>query len=72
MNTQSQMTTDALAKVADFVSGIKGRKNLIWFTPGIPWLTSYGDYSGGVGNCINDYTLDLHKAYSLLRATASG
>ncbi len=41
-NTQSQMTTDALAEVATFVSRVKGRKNLIWFTPGIPWLTTYG------------------------------
>jgi len=59
MNTQSQMTTDALEAVAAFVSGIKGRKNLIWFTPGIPWLTG--------GGCA-DYTPQLHKAYSLLTA----
>ena len=49
-NSQSRMTTDALAQVATFVSGIKARKNLIWFTPGMPWLTSYGLYSVAISN----------------------
>ena len=65
MNSQSQMTTDALEAIAAFVSGIKGRKNLIWFTPGIPWLT---DASWSNNSCIEDHTPQLHKAYSLLTA----
>jgi VWFA-related protein len=29
-------TIDAMNQIAAYVSGIKGRKNLIWFTPGMP------------------------------------
>ncbi len=32
-NTQSQLVIDALEGVSAFLSGIKGRKQLIWFTP---------------------------------------
>lgn len=63
-NTQSQLTVHALTQAAAFLSGIKGRKNLVWFTPGIPWLTDYAKYSGF--NCLLDYTQDLHHAYDQL------
>ncbi len=65
-NLQSQLTINALAQVAAFLSGIKGRKNLIWFTPGTPWLFEYPAFSGVA--CLNDYTQQLHKAYALLTA----
>jgi VWFA-related protein len=65
-NVQSQMIVDALSQVAAYLSGIKGRKNLIWFTPGIPWLTQYQDFSSI--SCLRDYTAQLHKAYGLLNA----
>jgi VWFA-related protein len=64
MNTQSQMVVEALDQAAAFLSGIKVRKNLIWFTPGVPWLTNYFAFSG-LG-CLIDYTLQLQRAYGLL------
>lgn len=65
-NAQSDITTAALAGIADFVSGIKGRKNLIWFTPGVPWLTDYGRFSRVP--CLRDDSPQLHNAYGLLTA----
>lgn len=65
-NRQSEVTTAGLAGIAGFVSGIKGRKNLLWFTPGIPWLTNYGRYSHVP--CLRDYSPQLHNAYGLLSA----
>jgi VWFA-related protein len=66
MNHESEMTTAALDAVAAFASGIEGRKNLIWFTGGIPWLTDYPLFSRNP--CLRDYTLQLHRAYGLLTA----
>jgi VWFA-related protein len=65
-NVQSEMIVDALNQIAAYLSGIKGRKNLIWFTPGIPWLTQYQDFSRI--SCLRDYTAQLHKTYGLLNA----
>jgi VWFA-related protein len=62
-NTQSQLVVEALDQAAAFLSGIRGRKNLIWFTPGIPWLTHYADYSQVP--CLKNYTPQLHRAYGL-------
>jgi len=67
MNRQSELTTNTLAAIAGFVSGIRGRKNLIWFTPGIPWLTNYGRFSRIP--CLRDDSSQLHNAYGLLRAS---
>jgi hypothetical protein len=66
MNRQSQQVLDALDQAAAFLAGIKGRKNLIWFTPGIPWLTNYSQFSRLP--CLLDYTPQLHRAYGLLTA----
>jgi len=65
-NRQSQLVMDALAQAATFLSGIQGRKNLIWFTPGIPWLTNYAQFSRSL--CFNDYTAELQKVYAMLTA----
>jgi len=65
-NLQSELTVNALVQAAAFLSGIKGRKNLIWFTPGTPWLFEYSTFSRVP--CLNDYTQPLHKAYALLTA----
>ena len=65
-NTQSVLTTTALAGIAGFVSGTKGRKNLIWFTHGLPWVTDYVFYS--FVPCLRDYSPQLHNAYGLLAA----
>jgi VWFA-related protein len=41
-------TIDALNQLAQYVSGVKGRKNLIWFTPGVPVpLMHDGGYGWG-------------------------
>jgi VWFA-related protein len=63
-NLQSELTVDALAEAAAFLSGVKGRKNLIWFTTGTPWLTQYPAFARV--SCLKDYTPQLHKAYALL------
>lgn len=70
MNAQSQAAMDALTAIAGFVSGIKGRKNLIWFTPGIPWVTNGDTYEllRDPLPCLVDYSSELHKAYGLLAA----
>jgi VWFA-related protein len=65
-NTQSQLILNGLQQVAAFLSGIKGRKNLLWFTPGLPWLTDYPEFSR-IG-CLLDLTEQLHKTYGLLTA----
>lgn len=64
MNTQSELTVNALDAAAAFLAGVPGRKNLIWFTPGIPWLTSYPDFSRVP--CLRDDTAELQRAYGLL------
>ena len=43
------VTIDALKQIADYVSGIKGRKNLMWFTPHMPiFLVRDGGIAWGV------------------------
>jgi VWFA-related protein len=45
------VTIDALKQIATYVSAIKGRKNLIWFTPHMPiLLVRDGGYGWGVGD----------------------
>jgi VWFA-related protein len=65
-NLRSEFTVNALAQAAAFLSGIKGRKNLLWFTPGTPWLFEYPAYSRI--SCLNDDTQQLSKAYAVLNA----
>jgi VWFA-related protein len=65
-NRQSALLVPALEQVAGFLAGIKGRKNVIWFTPGTPWLTNYSSYSRY--RCLNDPTQELQRAYGLLTA----
>lgn len=65
-NAQSELTVNGLKNAAAYLSGIKGRKNLIWFTPGIPWLTDYAQFS--MVPCLVDSTQQLHQAYALLSA----
>jgi VWFA-related protein len=43
-----RMTIDALNQIAAYVAGVKGRKNLLWFTPGMPvYLLRDGGYGWG-------------------------
>lgn len=66
-DTRNRMTLEALNQIAAYVAGIKGRKNLIWFTDGIP-LDMFPD--GGVNDLqgITDYAKDLRKTTDLLTA----
>ena len=41
LNRRSETTLDALDEIAAFGSGIKGRKNLIWFMTGLPQITQF-------------------------------
>ncbi len=38
---RTRMTHTAINQIAADLSGIKGKKNLIWFTVGMPWLNSF-------------------------------
>jgi len=62
---RNRMTLEALNQIAGYVAGIKGRKNLIWFTSGMP-LNIFP--SGGVDDLqgMTDYTRDLRKTTDLL------
>ncbi len=77
LNRRSDATLEALDAIAAFGSGIKGRKNLLWFTTGQPQITAYQ----WVYNFLNamqpplsspptlvDYTPNLQRAYGLLAA----
>lgn len=67
MNFQSAQALNALDQAALFVSGIPGRKNLLWFTPGIAWLTGYVPFSQfPLISCTTDYTKQLQQVYGRL------
>jgi len=69
MNFQSAQALNSLNQVALFVSNIPGRKNLIWFTPGIGWLTDYAYFSKFKRlACVTDYTQQLQQVYGRLTA----
>jgi VWFA-related protein len=65
-NAQSRLTLAALEQLAAIMSTAPGRKNVMWFTPGTPWLTRYKDFSGV--SCLHDYTTELQDAYNRLNA----
>jgi VWFA-related protein len=65
---QSRLVLNALGEAADFASGFEGKKNLIWFTPGIQWMTHYRPFRFDEVACVNDETLRLHQAYARLAA----
>jgi hypothetical protein len=62
---RNRMTLEALNQIAAYVAGIKGRKNLIWFTTGMP-LNIFP--SGGINDLagMTDYSKDLRKTTDLL------
>lgn len=65
--TQSWYTVDAFEEIARYVANIKGRKNLLWFTPGMPvMLTRDGGYGGGDGDMGRVHR--LMDAYEMLTA----
>jgi VWFA-related protein len=64
---RNRMTLEALNQIAAYVAGIKGRKNLIWFSSGMP-LTIFP--TGGLNDLqgMTDYSKDLRKTTDLLTA----
>ncbi len=64
---RNRMTLEALNQIAAYVAGVKGRKNLIWFTDGMP-LNMFP--TGGVDDLegMTDYAKDLRKTTDLLTA----
>ena len=59
---RNRATLEVLDQAAADLAGIKGRKNLIWFTIGIPTMTSPPP------GCLPDYSRDINKAFGLLAA----
>jgi len=66
-DTINRMTLEALNQIAAYVSGIKGRKNLIWFTDGTPLNMMP---TGGINDLgqITDYQMDMRRTTDLLTA----
>jgi VWFA-related protein len=62
---RNRMVLESLDQIAADVFPIKGRKNLIWFTMGIPAITDPNDRP----KCLPDYTSALIHAYDLLNAS---
>jgi VWFA-related protein len=63
-SVRNRMTLESLNQIAADAVGIKGRKNLLWFTTGIPTMTE-PEYRP---KCLPDYSTDLKKTYGLLAA----
>jgi len=69
MNFQSSQALNALNQLTFFVSSIPGRKNLLWFTRGVPWLVNYLPYSRSQNLvCVSDFTRELQAVYGRLTA----
>jgi VWFA-related protein len=71
---RNRMTLEALNQIAAYVAGIKGRKNLIWFSSGLP-LSIFPDAGAGIATGgtndlqgMTDYAKDLRKTTDLLTA----
>ncbi|HWG17776.1 MAG TPA: VWA domain-containing protein, partial [Acidobacteriaceae bacterium] len=67
-NFQSGQALNALNQVALFASGVAGRKNLMWFTPGIPWLTYYPPFADVPRCVVTDYTRQMQQIFGRLTA----
>ena len=61
-NSRNESVLESFSRIAIDTSAIHGRKNLIWFTVGIPAITIPNDRPG----CLPDYTTSLSHAYDLL------
>jgi VWFA-related protein len=64
---RNRMTLEALNQIAAYVAGIKGRKNLVWFTDGMP-LDMFPTGGNEDIAMITDYAKDLRKTTDLLTA----
>lgn len=61
-NNRNRMVLEALDQIAISSAAIHGRKNLIWFTVGIPAITDPNDRP----DCLPDYSKSLSHAYDQL------
>jgi VWFA-related protein len=63
-----KMTLEALDQIAAYVASVKGRKNLIWFTDGMP-LNIYP--TGGINDLsdMTDYNKEVRETTDLLTAS---
>jgi VWFA-related protein len=63
-NNRNRSVLESLDQIAVSSAAIHGRKNLIWFTVGIPAITDPNDRP----DCLPDYSLALSHAYDQLTA----
>lgn len=63
-NNRNRMVLESLDQIAVSSAAIHGRKNLIWFTVGIPSITD----PNARPECLPDYSLSLSHAYDQLTA----
>jgi VWFA-related protein len=61
---RNRMTLESLNQIAVDLAGVKGRKNLVWFTTGIPTITDPNSRPP----CLSDLSSNLKKAYGLFAA----
>lgn len=64
---RNRMTLEALNQIAAYLSGIKGRKNLIWFTAGVP-LQMFPQGGRDDLAAMTDYSRDIRRTTDLLTA----
>lgn len=63
-NNRNRSVLESFDQIAVSSAAVKGRKNLIWFTVGIPAITDPNDRRP----CLPDYSLGLSHAYDQLTA----
>ena len=64
LNNRNESVLEALNRIATDSMSLHGRKNLIWFTVGIPAITDPAQRPG----CEPDYSRGLSNAYDMLTA----
>ncbi len=64
---RNRMTLEALNQIAAYLSGIKGRKNLIWLTDGMP-LQMFPQGGADDLATMADYTRDMRRTTDMLTA----
>jgi hypothetical protein len=62
--SRNRSTLESFTQIAADLAAIKGRKNLIWLTVGLPTITDAAQRP----SCLTDYSKDLQKAYALFAA----
>jgi VWFA-related protein len=62
--THARVTMESLDQIAADASAMKGKKNLLWFSVGMPWLTD----PSARAKCLPSYFNDMLKTYGLLAA----